>query len=191
MKVKVKCGNCKNLFTVTIKGKAQKQDKATVKCKKCNSMVSFKIPKGDVTQIPLDMPKIYGIVLINTKNAKEYKLKEGENILGRSKKEADICIDANDRKMSRKHCVVSVVKKGDLYKAAIKDDGSLREDGRQSTNGTYYNNKKLDKYDDIIVKAGGRIKIGNTELLVKFLSDFNLSADSPTISSGEDKTETE
>lgn len=142
--------------------------KAMVKCKKCSHSIVFTIPdageiEGDKTEIGDDTDhKIQNAKLVETETGKEHILKPGKNIIGRK---ADISIQG-DRYISRLHCLIEMKKQTWGIELTICDDGT--ETGKQSTNGTFYKDQKLTKFDKIVLKNNDKIRVGRTNLIVKF-----------------------
>ncbi len=158
----IKCPKCSaNLSFDDLKIKENQIIK--LKCIKCKYTFSFK-KKVEKTIIDnnfnnySDNNKAY--FLIN--NEKIY-LKEGENIVGRN---VDININ-NDKYISRKHCLVILnMKNKKITNVILLDDGSCNN-GKPSTNGTFYNNanNRLTKYDQIILNNNDKIRVGRTEMI--------------------------
>jgi pSer/pThr/pTyr-binding forkhead associated (FHA) protein len=108
-----------------------------------------------------DKEKPLDAKLVDEANDKEYALKEGKNVVGRK---ADISVE-NDPFISRKNCLIEVIKNSYHYDFVLTDDGSLAETGDPSTNGTFHNGNRLTKYDKVYLSNGDKIRIGHTELI--------------------------
>ncbi len=166
--MKVKCSKCGNILVISERKLPKNKKKAMVRCTKCKHAIVFAIPnaeelEGEKTEIGTDNnQKIQNAKLVETKTGKEHILKIGKNIIGRK---ADISIDG-DRYISRKHCLIEMKKQTWGLELIISDDGS--ETGRPSINGTIYNEERISKYDKIILKSDDNIRIGRTNLIVKF-----------------------
>ena len=166
--MKVKCSKCGNILLIADDKLPKNKKKAMVKCNKCNHSIVFTIPnageiEGEKTEIgDTDNIKIQNAKLVEIKTGKEHVLKPGKNIIGRK---ADISIEG-DRYISRLHCLAELKKQTWGLELTISDDGT--ETQKPSTNGTFYKDERLSKFDKIVLKNGDKIRIGRTELIVKF-----------------------
>ncbi len=166
--MKVKCSKCGSILLIAENKLPKNKKKAMVKCKKCNHSIVFTIPnagepEGEKTEIgDANELKIQNVKLIETKTGKEYILKIGKNIIGRK---TDISIEG-DKYISRLHCLVEMKKQTWGIELTISDDGT--ETGKPSTNGTFYKDEKISKFDKIVLKNGDKIRVGRTDLTVKF-----------------------
>jgi len=91
----------------------------------------------------------------------EYNLYEGALIVGRKAKvsAANICIDTNDKTMSRSHIRIEVKKKATGgYIHYLSDNNSK--------NHTLYNGKRIESGEVVVLKNNDEIVIGNT--LIRF-----------------------
>ncbi len=167
--MKVKCSKCSTVLVVDDAKLPKNQNKATVKCPSCKHSVVFTIPNinikdPDETEVGnLNTSNYVKAILTHTSTGKEYALKRGENIIGR---EGDISI-ANDKYMSKLHCLIEMNIENWGIEIIISDDGTAT--GKPSTNGTFVNSKKLSEYDKIVLKNNDTIKAGHTYFTVKLL----------------------
>ncbi len=166
--MKVKCSKCGNILTIAENKLPKNKKKAMVKCNKCKHSIVFiipnaKEPEGEKTELENDTAsKIQNAKLVEIKTGKEHILKTGKNIIGRK---ADVSIDG-DRYISRRHCLIEMKKQTWGIELTISDDGS--QTAQPSTNGTFYKDKRISKFDMIVLKSDDKIKVGRTELIVKF-----------------------
>lgn len=87
------------------------------------------------------------IVLLVSPDGKEYRLKKGENILGRE--EADILL-FYDRAVSRRHCRIT-----------WEDEECFLED-LGSTNGTFLNGRRINPGERVPIYDGDEISVGDS-----------------------------
>ena len=166
--MKVKCSKCGNILLIAEDKLPKNKKKAMVKCKKCNHSIVFTIPdageiEGEKTEIGDDNDlKIQNAKLVETQTGKEHILKQGKNIIGRK---TDVSI-TGDRYISRLHCLVEMKKQTWGIELTISDDGTETE--KPSTNGTFYKDERISKFDKIVLKSGDKIRVGRTNLIVKF-----------------------
>lgn len=92
-------------------------------------------------------PKKYLIQIID--GGKQYNLKEGENIIGRS---MECAVVINSKSLSRRHATIVVSSE----KVTIKDLGS--------SNHTFVDGNKIDAEKEI--SAGSKLKFGNIEAII-------------------------
>jgi hypothetical protein len=88
-------------------------------------------------------------------------LQEGDNIIGRKSKGADIScpIETSDPSMDRIHCIINVKKdKEGLLAYTLRDASSIT--------GTFYKNTILGDKDRVRMDDGGIITIGATTLIL-------------------------
>lgn len=168
------CPKCKKVIQLSPEKIPQDKEKAMIKCPSCQQVIVFNVPKI-AGQPPIqkkeDKTIIGGIIsnsfavfntkLIETATNTEHKLNIGKNVIGRI---ADVSIDNGDKFISRKHCMIEVVERAGNFEIILTDDGSISDSGEPSTNGTFYNNSRLTKYDKIYLNIGDKITIGHTEL---------------------------
>jgi pSer/pThr/pTyr-binding forkhead associated (FHA) protein len=87
----------------------------------------------------------------------EFQLQEGENIIGRKAKVrmASICIQTDDKTMSRSHLRIDVKKnpRGGYFHY-LSDNNSI--------NHTLYNGKSIESGDVVVLKDGDKLLIGKT-----------------------------
>ena len=166
--MKVKCSKCGNVLVIADDKLPKNKKKAMVKCKKCNHAIVFTIPdageiEGEATEVSNDNTlKIQSAKLLEIQTGKEHILKLGKNIIGRK---TDISIEG-DRYISRLHCLIEMKKVSWGIEITISDDGT--ETGKPSTNGTFYKEKRISKFDKIVLKNGDKIRVGRTNLTIKF-----------------------
>lgn len=168
--MKVKCSKCNTIISVPEDKLPKNKLKAMVKCTNCQHPIVFTIPTGllqaqpdgDKTEIgDIGGFKISTAKLIEKNTGIVHTLKNGNNVVGR---DADISID-NDKYISRKHCLIEIKQTPIGLEVIISDDGT--ETGKPSTNGTFYKEQRISKYDKILLKNNDIIKIGRTYLTVK------------------------
>ena len=159
----VKCPKCSANLSFD-DSKIKENQTITLKCNKCKYKFSFK-KKVEKTIIDnnfnnySDNSKAYFLI-----NNEKFYLKDGENIVGRN---VDININ-NDKYISRKHCLVILnIKNKIITEIILLDDGTCNN-GKPSTNGTFYNDAKerLTKYDQIILNNNDKIRVGRTEMIL-------------------------
>lgn len=173
--MQLKCTKCQRVINIDEKKLPADKEKAMVKCPGCQQVLVFAIPGVLRKTIPqaektiitsetvsqaLKLPRLH-----RADNNTTFELKPGKNILGR---DADISIDG-DRYISRKHCLIEVVARGNSYQCILTDDGSISDSGQPSTNGTFHNEVRLTALDKIYLSPGDTIRVGRTTL--NFLFD--------------------
>mgnify|MGYP000858060193 CR=1 FL=1 len=178
--MQLKCSKCQKIISISEDKLPKDKEKAMLKCPSCQQILVFQIPpslrkpavQADKTIITefAEKPKVSNPRLFNAAENCEYKLKAGKNILGR---DADISI-AGDRYISRKHCLIEIAEKHHDLHCILTDDGSISESGEPSTNGTFYNETRLTRYDKFYLNHNDKIRIGHTELI--FLVDSPANA---------------
>jgi FHA domain. len=170
--IPVKCPHCK----VGLKVDEQKIPKGidSFKCPKCKYDVplSFLENKqehrtvGEVNTVVLQLSKSERgkLIVLPNKSTKEqiFHLQEGHYIVGRksSAANADICIETEDKMMSRNHAQIEVKK--DLQGSILHCLSDY-----QSKNRTMYNGIFLEKGEEVVLQDNDEIKIGNTMLRFK------------------------
>ena len=144
--VSFKCPKCKHDIPVSLL--ANKQEHRTTSGTDTVVFQPSKTEGGKLTVFPND----------NTKE-QVFHLQEGHYIVGRkaSVSNANICIETDDKMMSRNHLLIDVKKKthGGLIHC-LSD--------YQSKNKTMYNGKYLEKGEEVVLQNNDEIKIGNTLL---------------------------
>ncbi len=165
-KVTITCGetSCKCKFQITVPAFAppppdSKYEPTYVEPKSGSSVSEDN--KGTDKQAKILSARLS--VLKNDKTAPQsFVLHEGINIIGRLSKHAgdyvpDIKIVTNDTFISKKHCQITMVKnRNNGIDCILKDAGSA--------NGTYLNNTKLSKEDEIFLGDADTILIGDTNI---------------------------
>jgi pSer/pThr/pTyr-binding forkhead associated (FHA) protein len=112
------------------------------------------------------LTKDCGWLVVHDENAHSqiFPLKVGINIVGRKSpsKPCEVMIDTQDSFMSRNHCQVEVLQRGNGYLYVIKDLGSQ--------NGVFINadrNSRLKKDDEVYLQNGDTVQIGRTKVVLK------------------------
>ncbi len=169
--MKVQCPKCEATINIPDNKLPRNKRKAMIKCPKCKHSVVFDVPnfveeEGDKTEIG-DMADLKKKAkLINEATQEEFLLKLGKNIIGRKKEAVNVCI-IGDGYIGRQHCMIEF--KYTVWGAielTLVDDTSLT--GKQSTNGTFYQEQRLSEYDAFVLKAGDKIRVGRTNLRIVF-----------------------
>ena len=185
-KVQLVCTNCRTSLVIKLTDKLPQN--LTINCPKCKKQLSYTLsdlqnrfeeqqqqakereqsPKqnnyqDDATQIDT---KDCGWLVVHDENAHSqiFPLKVGINIVGRKSpsKPCEVMIDTQDSFMSRNHCQVEVLQRGNGYLFVIKDLGSQ--------NGVFINadrNSRLKKDDEIYLQNGDTVQIGRTKVVLK------------------------
>lgn len=99
-------------------------------------------------------------MLIIKNNNKTFTLREGHNIIGRNGEgtEADFKIDTpNEKRISREHIIIDVVRDGRIYNHAVKLY-------KKEVNITYVNGSRLEYGDSVILKDGDNIELPGVTL---------------------------
>ncbi len=166
MKLKIKCSKCSTILAIDSAKLPKNKNKATVKCPKCKHSVVFTVPDSkqeeeDKTEVGNMEDSYVRGMLIEKGSNKEHPLKRGNNIIGRR---GDISV-ANDRYMSKLHCLIEMNVETWGVEFVLSDDGTAT--GKPSTNGTFINDKKISEYDKIVLKNNDTIKVGHTYFTVK------------------------
>jgi predicted Zn finger-like uncharacterized protein len=176
--MRITCPKCQKNILITEEKLPKDKEKAMVKCPGCQQVLVFNVPKTNQSQNPVpprpvrtedktimhesfEKEKPLDAKLVDEANEKEYALKEGKNVVGRK---ADISVE-NDPFISRKNCLIEVLKNSYHFDFVLTDDGSLAETGDPSTNGTFHNGNRLTRYDKVYLSNGDKIRIGHTELI--------------------------
>ena len=170
--ISIRCPHCK----VGLKVDETRIPKGIVsfKCPKCKkeipiSFLDQKIGQGMDTETLVVSPKAkdasFGrLTVIPTPDAsqQEFQLSEGLLIVGRKAKvsTATICIQTDDKTMSRSHIRIEVKKnpKGSGYLHYLSDNNSK--------NHTLYNGKCIESGDVVVLKDNDEIVLGRT--IVRF-----------------------
>ncbi len=100
-----------------------------------------------------------GMLIIKSNN-KTFTLREGHNIIGRNGEgtEADFKIDTpNEKRISREHIIIDVVRDGRIYNHAVKLY-------KKEVNITYVNGSRLEYGDSVILKDGDNIELPGVTL---------------------------
>lgn len=142
-----------------------------VKCPACQQVLVFNIPpslrqvveNSEKTIVEFGHKKNLRPRLVQLSDNTEFLLKTGKNIIGR---DADICIPG-DRYISHKHCMIEVMEQFGEIQCIITDDGSISTKGEPSTNGTFYNEQRLSRYDKLFLSDGDKLRIGRTDFIFK------------------------
>ena len=171
--ISVKCPHCK----VGLRVDETKIPKGIVsfKCPKCKkeiplSYLDNKIGQGvnDETLVVSPKAKEAGIGYLTVFPApdtpqQEFQLNEGKLIVGRKAKvsTATICIQTEDKTMSRSHLLIEVKKdpKGNGYFHYLSDNNSK--------NHTLYNGKCIEEGDVVVLKDNDEIVLGRTIIRFK------------------------
>lgn len=90
--------------------------------------------------------------LYRNKTGEEFKLHKNKNIIGKSKKRADIVITENPA-ISREHCRICC-EEGTYY---LQDDSSL--------NGTWVDDEKVQPEEKIVLQEGCKIRLSDEEFI--------------------------
>lgn len=114
---------------------------------------------GDETRID-GAPSVTIGMLVDNKGT-EYRLCSGLNTIGRKaiSSSASVQIATDDRTMSRSHAVIEVRSESGHTINIIRNGANK--------NPSYLNGSLIGKQDQLILKNGDRIKMGNTELTFK------------------------
>ena len=170
--ISVKCPHCK----VGLKVDEEKipQDIVSFKCPKCKKEIPISYLAGkigqtadDETVVVSSRAKSSGFGTLTAIAAsgtphQEFQLIEGIVIVGRKAKvsTATICIQTDDKTMSRSHIRIEVKKnpKGNGYFHYLSDNNSK--------NHTLYNGKCIESGDVVVLKDNDEIVLGRT--LVRF-----------------------
>ncbi len=173
--MQITCPKCQKNIQIAKEKLPADKPKAMIKCPGCQQVISFNIPgfqppvqnlpKEEKTEIGTNTgwseTKSFNPKLTEISTGKTFYLQNGINIPGRKGNPA---IDNGDHFMSRKHCVIEVNSQPGSSFAMLYDDGSINENGEPSTNGTFYNGTRLNKYDKIYLADGDLVRLGQTEL---------------------------
>jgi predicted Zn finger-like uncharacterized protein len=180
----VTCQSCKTKLKIAEEKLPKNKNTVLIRCPKCKENVILNLAEKQeqqATQNDFDKTEITELEdkteinisntatkqfkkakLIRLDNKQEFALKVGKNIIGRSQN-ADITLA--DPKMSRKHCYIEMQIKNESFAYVLVDDGSISDKGVPSTNGTFYNGKKLSPYDKPYLDNQDKIRVGSTELV--------------------------
>jgi len=170
--ISVKCPHCK--VGLKVDEARIPSDIVSFKCPKCKkeipiSYLEQKIGResGSETIVASPKAKVQGlgrlIVLPGSDTTRqEFELSEGIIIVGRKAKvsTATICIQTDDKSMSRSHIRIEVKKnpKGKGYTHYLSDNNSK--------NHTLYNGKCIESGDVVVLKDNDEIALGRT--IVRF-----------------------
>jgi phage FluMu protein Com len=101
----------------------------------------------------------------------EYRLNEGDTIIGRSPGESVQGLQfirvTGDPYISHRHCLVKTTVQHGIPMCIISDDGSISPSGEPSSNGTFHNGKRLTRFDRICLTDGDEVRIGHTAFIFK------------------------
>lgn len=168
----IKCSNCQT--GLRLDESKLKAGSYNIKCPKCSSVnqaiIPAKEPEAVVPNLGISTeanPKEVGWLIVHDENTESqvFPLKLGKNIVGRwsESKPCDVMIETEDRRMSRNHSVVEVLKRPTgQYDYLIYDFGSA--------NGTFINadaNKRLTEHDQVFLRDGDTIQMGRTKMVLK------------------------
>ncbi len=165
--ISVKCPHCK----VGLKVDETKIpiDITSFKCPKCKQDISLSYIKqkkesssdvDTVVVLPKGKKEKTGCLTVLPNEytlSQEYRLKEGLIIVGRKAKgsTADVCIDTNDKTMSRSHICIEIQKKPKTgYFHYLSDNNSK--------NNTLYNGKCIESGEKVVLKDNDEITMGRT-----------------------------
>lgn len=162
----VKCPKCKAVLLVkNSKGENTKQ----IVCPQC--MASIQVVFDAQEQIVHDgendeaLTKIvspsYKSAFVLTCNGATYRLKQGENTIGRwsSHSPASITIRTNDMYMSRFHAIIRIITLPNGDTRATISNG-------RNKNATFVNNIVLQQGDEIYLNDGDEITMGKTTMKI-------------------------
>jgi hypothetical protein len=171
--MQLKCSKCLKVITIAEDKIPRDKEKAMIKCPGCQQPLVFTIPQALRKPVPqADMTVIaQGSARQNSSLPRlshisesiEYQLKAGKNVIGR---EAGLSIPG-DPYISRRHCLIEVIEKNGRIFSILTDDGSINESGEPSTNGTFYNDVRLTRYDKIYLNHDDKVRIGHTEFVFR------------------------
>jgi predicted Zn finger-like uncharacterized protein len=169
--MQIKCTKCQKVIEIAASKLPKDKEKAMVKCPACQQVLVFNIPpsfrqvveNSEKTIVEFGHKKNLRPRLFQLSDNTEYLLKTGKNIIGR---DADICIPG-DRYISHKHCMIEVMEQFGEIQCIITDDGSISTKGEPSTNGTFYNEQRLSRYDKLFLSDGDKLRIGHTDFIFK------------------------
>lgn len=169
--MQIKCTKCQKVILISDEKLPTDKEKAMVKCPSCQQTLVFVIPRiqkqqvanSDRTIIEQVHSKVLKPRLVEINTGTEYNLPVGKNILGRN---AMISIP-NDRFISHQHCMIEVLEHNGQIQCIISDDGSFNASGKQSTNGTFLNDRRLNSFDKLFLNPGDKIMLGHTDFIYK------------------------
>ncbi len=169
--MQIKCTKCQKVIEIAAGKLPKDKEKAMVKCPACQQILVFNIPpalrqvvdNSEKTIVETGRKKNLNPRLVKLSDGTEYQLRTGKNIIGRS---AEITIQ-DDRYISHKHCMVEVIERFGEMQCIITDDGSISEKGEPSTNGTFYNEQRLTRFDKLFLNDDDKIRIGHTDFIFK------------------------
>ncbi|MHC1776029.1 MAG: FHA domain-containing protein [Lentimicrobium sp.] len=169
--MQIKCTKCQKVIEIAAAKLPKDKEKAMVKCPACQQVLVFNIPaslrqvvdNSEKTIVEFGHKKNLRPRLVQLSDNTEYLLKTGKNIIGR---DADICIPG-DRYISHKHCMIEVKEQFGEIQCIITDDGSISEKGEPSTNGTFFNEQRLNRFDKLFLNNEDKIRIGHTDFIFK------------------------
>lgn len=168
----IKCSNCQT--GLRLDESKLKPGSYNIKCPKCSTLnqaiISVKVQEEDVPILGISTeanPKEVGWLIVHDENTESqtFPLKLGKNIVGRwsESKPCDVMIETEDRRMSRNHSVIEVLKRPTgQYDYLIYDFGSA--------NGTFINAnaaKRLTEHDQVFLRDGDTIQMGRTKMVLK------------------------
>jgi len=173
--MRVKCGTCKQL--IVFDANKLNLDFPQIKCPKCkatNKLILSEKQKQAIKQKPLPKPKeitVFGAILVVETDgppSQLFELRKGINTIGRlsSSFQADVAVETADMRMSRKHALIEVFK--------IKDRnnwGFVLCNFENKTPIQLNDDCKMSFLDEIYLKNGDKIKIGNSILIFNVAKD--------------------
>lgn len=176
--IELSCKNCKQVFKTPVRPLLKYFEKhVSISCDNCQASQQIAVTKelflyggSDTSKTTIldsgsdrwmSGDRLF-LRALGSENEKtnRFEIKEGQNILGRKpqteENENGIAIETNDRRISRTHCAIWLVKKVNLLACTIRD--------MKSVNGTFLNGEKLHQIDEVYLKRGDVIGIGDLEL---------------------------
>ena len=162
--LRLSCPKCQHVIKLKVARLPKDKPMGMVNCTQCGQAIKFKIPhssppKVEKTEVPdqdpKNLPDFSGI--LRDDQDKTYPLKVGVNILGRK---GTVVLPSTDKKISRQHCAIEVKESHGSWLAVLSDDGSHTE--KPSTNGTFFEDKRLSPYDKIYLENNDRFRVGQT-----------------------------
>jgi DNA-directed RNA polymerase subunit RPC12/RpoP len=161
--MQIKCTKCQKVIEIAAGKLPKDKEKAMVKCPACQQVLVFMIPpalrqvvdNSEKTIVEPGLKRNLKPRLVQLSDGTEYPLKTGRNLI------------PGDRYISHKHCLIEVIEKFGGIVCIITDDGSISDKGEPSTNGTFYNESRLTRFDKLFLNDGDQVRIGHTDLIFK------------------------
>ena len=156
--IRLKCPKCSSIINIPV---CPDLENKRIKCGVCKSVSPYTEYTTDETRL-LNPAAPIGILKIVGSSDMVYKLKPGENIIGRkaNSSKADIQIPTGDKRtMSREHLVIDVkgdVNKGYAHHVRLYKDGVCR---------TQVSEEQINYGDCIVLQSGDIIDMGDAALL--------------------------